>query len=724
VGDSQGTVFASTNAGNFRLDAGSASWQKFAPYGYDQGPGYVTSWLISGTKILAIDGSKTWRSLDNGQSWTNVTPTGQYFSNDERLVLQDGIIYVPSYNNIWYSADFGDSWQSFNSNPPGSYFDDVLKAGNTIFVLDNDGNVFRSKDSLATWTNVYQLFSPGAHNGNRLLFFNNRIYAIGRLETFTSADNGDTWEPLAFQGIPAIDMYDLFPVLNVTPVGSLLFATVSFNGVYVSGDGGANWQPFNDGLSNLRGRSLAASQSQLLLGTSTGGVFRYGINFQNASGQVYNDLNDNGVMDPGEPPVKNIIIAADPLHYYTASAASGAYSILASNLSDTIRAVSPSLYATVHPPFYVVDQTTPDLNFGIHWIPNVKDLQITATSITDIRPGFESSIALTCKNIGTTASDPATAVLVLPAGLTFLSADYTATQSGDSLFFNLGPLDVLQTINITVSVHCETSLVNGQVLSISSSISPVLNDANPADNLYDYREPVVASHDPNEKTVRPLSGISPDDINGGKRLEYTIRFENTGDTYATFIRIVDTLSPLLDIASLEIVASSHPVTWSLRGGGIVEFNFQDIYLQPSSYGGGLGNGFVKYSIRCRRGLPLNTAITNTAHVYFDYNAPVTTNTTLTTVQTVATSEPVLTADDLAVSPNPATRYLHLTWKQAVSEGTVRLFSPDGKLVLEHRMEVTGRRAELVLPELPFGVYRLQWVRSGYRTEKEIVIGRQ
>jgi hypothetical protein len=571
---------------------------------------------------------------------------------------------------------------------------------------------------------VSQLIAPGAGNTKRLLYFNNKFYAIGRQETYTSEDNGTSWQKLVLHGIPA-DIYGAqYGISTFIPVGNLLFTTVSYNGVFVSGDGGSNWTPFNDGLGNLRGRFIMHNQSQLFLGTSTGGVFQYGINFQSVGGLVYEDLDDNGVMDAGEAPFPNIVVATEPLHFYTTSSVSGAYGLLSVAFSDTLRAIPPTPYATVHPAYYVINQSAADLNFGIHIIPNIKDLQITATNAIAVNPGFLSAIVVTCKNIGSTASDPATAMLILPPGLTLQSADYNLTQSGDTLFFDVGPLSPAQSININVSVQCAVSLVNGQTLSIACGILPIVNDANPTDNTYTYREPVVASHDPNEKVVQPLNGISPADIAAGKRLEYTIRFENTGDYYATFIRIVDTLSPLLDIASLEIVASSHPVSWSLRGAGVLEFSFQDIYLQPSANGNGVGNGFVKYSIRCRPGLPLNTAIRNTAHVYFDYNAPVTTNTTETAVRIVSASEPVFLTDDLAVSPNPATRYIHLAWKQPVSDGTVRLFSPDGKLVLERRMQVTGRSTELILPELPFGVYRLQWERSGIRTEKDVLIGQK
>jgi hypothetical protein len=47
------------------------------------------------------------------------------------------------------------------------------------------------------------------------------------------------------------------------------------------------------------------------------------------------------------------------------------------------------------------------------------------------------------------------------------------------------------------------------------------------------------------------------------------------------------------------------------------------------------HGWLMYRIKLKDNLALGTQITNTASIYFDYNAPVVTNTTLNTFDLVA-----------------------------------------------------------------------------------------
>lgn len=46
----------------------------------------------------------------------------------------------------------------------------------------------------------------------------------------------------------------------------------------------------------------------------------------------------------------------------------------------------------------------------------------------------------------------------------------------------------------------------------------------------------------------------------------------------------------------------------------------------------MSNGFVAYTIQLKSNLPAGTQITNNADIYFDFNAPIETNTTLNTIQ--------------------------------------------------------------------------------------------
>jgi uncharacterized repeat protein (TIGR01451 family) len=107
---------------------------------------------------------------------------------------------------------------------------------------------------------------------------------------------------------------------------------------------------------------------------------------------------------------------------------------------------------------------------------------------------------------------------------------------------------------------------------------------------------------------------------------YTIHFQNTGNAPAFNIRLRDTLDANLDINSFEVRGYSHPAQISLNG-NILTVRFNNIMLPDSTtdYEGSMG--YFQYRLKPLPNLPNGTQIENTAYIYFDYNAPIVTNTT-------------------------------------------------------------------------------------------------
>ena len=81
-----------------------------------------------------------------------------------------------------------------------------------------------------------------------------------------------------------------------------------------------------------------------------------------------------------------------------------------------------------------------------------------------------------------------------------------------------------------------------------------------------------------------------------------------------------------------MVGSSHTVTGiNIINGTSVKFNFDGINLPDSNSNEPASHGWITYTIDQVPGLLVGTQIRNTAAIYFDYNAPVITNTTLNTI---------------------------------------------------------------------------------------------
>ncbi len=150
-------------------------------------------------------------------------------------------------------------------------------------------------------------------------------------------------------------------------------------------------------------------------------------------------------------------------------------------------------------------------------------------------------------------------------------------------------------------------------------------------NVYPYQEIVLCSYDPNDK--QELTGKSEEGyfLSDSTELEYLIRFQNTGNDTAYLVEVLDTLDTNLDLNTFHRVSNSHPVTVHIdHESREAKFRFENINLTDTVTNVLESEGFVKFRIRTIENLSTNVDITNTAHIYFDQNSAIVTNTTLNT----------------------------------------------------------------------------------------------
>jgi len=114
---------------------------------------------------------------------------------------------------------------------------------------------------------------------------------------------------------------------------------------------------------------------------------------------------------------------------------------------------------------------------------------------------------------------------------------------------------------------------------------------------------------------------------------YRVRFQNTGTAPAQEVIIRDLLDSDLDITTLHILASSHPITQvEIIPDNALIISYEGINLPDSGSNLQGSQGFVIFSIKPKSNLPEGTQITNQAGIYFDFNEVVLTNTTLNTLR--------------------------------------------------------------------------------------------
>ncbi|MFZ2896977.1 MAG: T9SS type A sorting domain-containing protein [Saprospiraceae bacterium] len=218
----------------------------------------------------------------------------------------------------------------------------------------------------------------------------------------------------------------------------------------------------------------------------------------------------------------------------------------------------------------------------------------------------------------------------------------------------------------------------------------------------------IAAYDPNDKTPAPTGWTAQHLIDDRTELEYRIRFQNTGNDTAFTVVLADTLSSLLDPASIRPGASSHPYAFELSGQGIARFTFPNIMLPDSATNEAASQGFVQFRIAQKPGNPVGAVIENTAHIYFDFNAPIATNTTWHTIGepwvsvVSGTAETFRPGLSVAVFPNPLESFATFRLQGYAGNGWLDLYDAQGRLAL--RQAFAAGEARVQRNDLPAGLY--------------------
>ncbi|MBC7448586.1 MAG: T9SS type A sorting domain-containing protein [Hymenobacteraceae bacterium] len=439
--------------------------------------------------------------------------------------------------------------------------------------------------------------------------------------------------------------------------------------------------------------------------------------YNQIQGTAFTDNNFNGQQDATEAGFAGLIVECQPEGSFFATEATGAYSAITQLGTHTVGLAAPPPYYTLPTSpapaaFASFGNIAAGRDFPLQPIPNQQDVQAFVTPINRARPGFALRYRVTYRNIGTTTLSGTVAVQFDPR-VTYLGNFGGGTVSGGVLTVAYAALAPQQSRSFDIQFQVPTTVPAGTVLVTAATIEPVATDRTPADNTETNRLTVTASFDPNDITVN-WSRLTPNQVTSREWLEYTIRFENTGTDTAFSVLLRDSLpGAQLDLGTLQFVAASHNCVYRLAPSGLLVVQFTSIRL-PYRNINALGSmGFVRFRVRPRGTLSLGDVVPNRAAIHFDYNAPITTNTALTVVQSPqGSSEDNVAALKVRVWPNPASHLLNmeadtdlpaLTLLDALGR-SVRTLAPPA-----------GRTTQLDVRGLPAGFYLLRsptWAQRG------------
>ena len=353
------------------------------------------------------------------------------------------------------------------------------------------------------------------------------------------------------------------------------------------------------------------------------------VNNASIKGTVFYDGNQNGIFDLGEFRLSGFKSTLLPENLITISNESGAinYSVPLGNYD--LGLISGEKWTFTTDSTYQINLEEDDAtNYLFGLIPVFQDTAV-ALDINSPRVRCQEDVVytLTYKNNSSFTLDQSEITLNFDTKFTLIESSLTPLSFTDSTIVwqveNLNPTEQGK-IEITFKAPDFTNLGNTVANEVIFENEHITEEKN-------VSQIVNCSYDPNDKLVTP-TGVKEENYTlKNEFLEYTIRFQNTGNDTAYNIEIRDELDNDLDISTFELVSYSDSLNIEINKYNELIFNFDNIFLPDSNVNELESHGFVTYRIKPKENLSDFTEIVNTAYIYFDYNPAVITNSTLNTL---------------------------------------------------------------------------------------------
>ena len=235
------------------------SWQAVSNNLIDR---YVHSVATNNNCVFLSSGTNGMlKSTNNGLNWIQCN-TGILDSNGKEIYAFDDVVFASSYSHSYRSINNGESWTAFFA--PGQ-IESLARIGNTIIAGNSFmevGGMIRSTNNGANWTLSYQFLPAGIVAKDSVFYFfqsydslykstdlglswisfssnlqnvNGKMYVIddklvlhSNLGVFTSSNNGVNWIERS-QGLPPSNQF--FP-LNLITKDNYVYLGVSYRGVW------------------------------------------------------------------------------------------------------------------------------------------------------------------------------------------------------------------------------------------------------------------------------------------------------------------------------------------------------------------------------------------------------------------------------------------------------------------------------------------------------------
>jgi hypothetical protein len=199
--------------------------------------------ITSGQYILAATegtGPGVFRTSDNGATWLNAV--GIENQSVRAFTKNSSYIFACTWGGgVFRSNDDGATWTNVGLTNEG--FRSIYAAGEKIFA--GGSKVYSTIDNGASWV-TRQLPWPAGDTWN--FYYNNNVTYACDMGLYTSTDFGDSWHlkfGVTFDSVGTPTDTKIFK--DIVAYQNKLIASIAFNSLAISDDGGETWTLFNDG---------------------------------------------------------------------------------------------------------------------------------------------------------------------------------------------------------------------------------------------------------------------------------------------------------------------------------------------------------------------------------------------------------------------------------------------------------------------------------------------